>query len=92
MLVGTMHSICKVRGSNPDHHKKKKKKNLKYLVILKHGTSYAMMVKCISISFALFKKIHHSLCPKNNNYSLLRSAIGNGITKRGVEETSLHAG
>lgn len=91
MLVGTMHSICKVRGSNPGHHKKKK--NLKYLVILKHDTSYAMMVKCISISFALFKKkIHHSLCPKNNNYSLLRSAIGNGIIKRGVEETSLRAG
>jgi len=23
-LVGTMHNICKVRGSNPDHHKEKK--------------------------------------------------------------------
>jgi len=21
-LVGTMHNICKVRGSNPDHHQK----------------------------------------------------------------------
>jgi len=23
-LVGTMHNICKVRGSNPGHHQKKR--------------------------------------------------------------------
>jgi hypothetical protein len=28
-LVWTMHNICKVRGSNPDHHKKKIFKKLK---------------------------------------------------------------
>ena len=27
-LVWTMHNICKVRGSNPDHQKKKKIENV----------------------------------------------------------------
>ena len=32
-LVGTMHKICKVRDSNPDHYQKKKvdKRNIKVL-------------------------------------------------------------
>jgi len=29
-LVWTMHKICKVRGSNPGHHQKKKKVAKKY--------------------------------------------------------------
>ena len=32
-LVGTMYNICKVRGSNPDHHQKNNNNNVIYAII-----------------------------------------------------------
>ena len=67
-LVRTMHNICKVRGSNPRHHKKIKNNTHLKKILEKNTPCSVVDIVLLIVSFFICKK-------KNYNHLIIRKML-----------------